>query len=72
MAITEVRRISRDLRPSALDDLGLSPALESLASEFSKRTGIKVEINTVAFRNMLPDGRQNHPVSGGTRSLDQY
>lgn len=54
MAIKEVRRISRDLRPSALDDLGLSPALESLASEFSERTGIEVEIKTVAFRNLLP------------------
>ena len=55
MAITEVRRISRDLRPSVLDDLGLSPALESLANEFSTRTGIKVEIDTVAFRNLLPN-----------------
>ena len=55
VAITEVRRISRDLRPSMLDDLGLSPALESLASEFSERTGIKVEITTVAFRNLLPN-----------------
>lgn len=55
MAITEVRRISRDLRPSALDDLGLSPALESLANEFSQRTAIEVEIQTVAFRNLLPD-----------------
>ncbi len=53
-AIGEVRRISRDLRPSVLDDLGLSPALESLASEFSNRTGIEVEINTVAFHNLLP------------------
>ena len=54
MAIKEVRRISRDLRPSALDDLGLSPTLNILASEFSERTGIKVDINTVAFKNLLP------------------
>ncbi|MDD9877959.1 MAG: cache domain-containing protein, partial [Magnetovibrio sp.] len=53
-AIREVRRISRDLRPAILDDLGLSPALESLAAEFSERTGIEVEISTVAFQSTLP------------------
>jgi len=54
MAIKEVRRISRDLRPSVLDDLGLSPALKSLVGEFSERTGITVDLSTVAFRNLLP------------------
>ncbi|MEH6632504.1 MAG: cache domain-containing protein [Halopseudomonas aestusnigri] len=54
IAINEVRRISRDLRPSILDDLGLSPALESLAHEFSERTDIKVKISTVTFKNLLP------------------
>ena len=40
-AIQEVRRISRDLRPGALDDLGLGPALKSLTEEFGTRTGIR-------------------------------
>jgi len=53
-AIREVRRISRDLRPHILDDLGMSPALESLASEFSERTGIEVNISTIPFRRSLP------------------
>ena len=53
-AIREVRRISRDLRPHMLDDLGLSPALESLAGEFSERTGIDVKISTTPFRRSLP------------------
>ncbi|MDG1280152.1 MAG: cache domain-containing protein [Pseudorhodobacter sp.] len=52
-AIQEVRRISRDLRPGVLDDLGLGPALQSLAEEFGKRTGIEVEFETVVFRNRL-------------------
>ncbi|MBB5515831.1 two-component system NarL family sensor kinase [Rubricella aquisinus] len=52
-AIHEVRRISRDLRPGALDDLGLSPALKTLAEEFSARTGIKTTLTTVALRNSL-------------------
>ncbi|WP_435258641.1 cache domain-containing protein [Thioclava sp. FR2] len=52
-AIQEVRRISRDLRPGVLDDLGLGPALQSLAEEFGKRTGIEVEFATNPFRNRL-------------------
>jgi two-component system NarL family sensor kinase len=43
-AMLEVRRISRNLRPSELDDLGLVPALRTLCAEFSERTTIPVEI----------------------------
>ena len=52
-AIQEVRRISHDLRPGVLDDLGLGPALHALTQEFSQRTGIKTELETVVFRNRL-------------------
>ncbi|WP_299414544.1 cache domain-containing protein [uncultured Sulfitobacter sp.] len=52
-AISEVRRISRDLRPGVLDDLGLGPALRTLAEEFGTRTGIEVDYTTVVFRNRL-------------------
>ena len=54
-AIQEVRRISRDLRPGTLDDLGLGPSLKSLAEEFAARTGIETSFNTVVFRNRLAD-----------------
>lgn len=52
-AIREVRRISRDLRPGVLDDLGLGPALSALTAEFNTRTGIKTDFETVVFRNRL-------------------
>lgn len=52
-AISEVRRISRDLRPAVLDDLGLGPALRMLAEEFGQRTGVEVDYSTVVFRNRL-------------------
>ncbi|SFB87046.1 cache domain-containing protein [Salipiger profundus] len=52
-AIQEVRRISRDLRPGMLDDLGLGPALKALADDFSTRTGIETNFETVVFRNRL-------------------
>ncbi|WMT88168.1 cache domain-containing protein [Pelagibacterium sp. 26DY04] len=57
-AIKEVRRLSHDLRPGALDDLGLSAALEALIHNFAERTGIKVSLEAVAFKNMLlPEAR---------------
>ncbi|MEL7212214.1 MAG: cache domain-containing protein [Pseudomonadota bacterium] len=52
-AIVEVRRISRDLRPGVLDDLGLGPALKALIEDFSERTGIETSFETVVFRNRL-------------------
>jgi two-component system, NarL family, sensor kinase len=52
-AITEVRRISRDLRPRVLDDLGLGPALKALTDDFAARTGIEANFSTVVFRNRL-------------------
>jgi PAS domain S-box-containing protein len=39
-AIEELRHISRNLRPAELDDLGLLPALRSIAEDFNERTGI--------------------------------
>jgi signal transduction histidine kinase len=36
-----VKRISTDLRPELLDDLGLSAAIEWQGEEFQNRTGIK-------------------------------
>ncbi len=52
-AITEVRRISRDLRPGVLDDLGLGPAIKALTDDFQDRTGIATDFTTVVFRNRL-------------------
>lgn len=53
LAISEVRRISRDLRPGVLDDLGLGPAIKALCEDFSERTGITTDFTTVVFRNRL-------------------
>lgn len=53
-AIKEVRRISHDLRPGMLDDLGLSAALEELTYNFTDHTGIDVELHAVAFKNLIP------------------
>lgn len=39
-AVSTVRRISSELRPTVLDDLGLTAAIEWQAQEFQARTGI--------------------------------
>ena len=39
--IQSVKRISSELRPGHLDDLGLSAAIEWLAEEFERRSGIR-------------------------------
>lgn len=41
--VKSVRRISSELRPSMLDDLGLAAAIEWHSHEFSKRSGIKID-----------------------------
>ena len=47
-AIKEVRRLSHDLRPRVLDDLGLTPALKALSHNFTERTGIEVDFTATA------------------------
>jgi two-component system sensor histidine kinase UhpB len=42
--VASVRRIATELRPLMLDDLGLLSTIEWLVSDFSRRTGIAVEL----------------------------
>jgi len=44
-AIASVRRISTELRPPILDDLGFGEAVSWMASEFSKRSSLTVGLN---------------------------
>ena len=52
-AISEVRRISKDLRPSVLDDLGLATAVKSLADDFAKRSGIEIDMEADKIGDIL-------------------
>ncbi|XYK79290.1 MAG: cache domain-containing protein [Labrenzia sp.] len=54
--ITEVRRISRDLRPSVLDDMGLAAALGSLGKEFQAQSGITVNVEAERCHARLSEG----------------
>lgn len=53
-ALDEVHRFSQDLRPSVLDDLGLLPALDWLASDLTGHFGIKVEVKVLGSVRRLP------------------
>lgn len=55
VAIQEVRRISHHMHPQILDELGLSEAIESIASDFTKSTNVPVQVNKPALRKLLPD-----------------
>ena len=53
-ALQDVRRLAVELRPKALDDFGLVPALKRLGSGFSEQTGIRVEVESYLDENRLP------------------
>ncbi|WP_395688627.1 PAS domain S-box protein [Caenimonas koreensis] len=44
-AVASTRRIAADLRPLLLDDLGLGPAIDWLATNFTQRSGVKVVLD---------------------------
>lgn len=51
-----LRRVSRDLRPALLDDLGLVPALEWLVADLRQRAGIQAEFrHSGAPRRLDPE-----------------
>jgi two-component system, NarL family, sensor kinase len=54
-AIGEVRRISHDLRPALLDDLGLPAALEHIANELAQRSGLEVRVFPRVHEERLPE-----------------
>jgi len=49
-----VHRFSQDLRPSVLDDLGLVPALEWLASDMTEHLGIAVDMKVLGSVRRFP------------------
>jgi signal transduction histidine kinase len=56
--ITRARRISSELRPGVLDDLGLEAAVEWQGQEFHRRTGLPCEV-----RSALPEAPLDRDVS---------
>jgi len=55
IAIQEVRRISHNLHPRVLDELGLSAAIAGLAKDFSNQTKINISLTKPKLSKLLPD-----------------
>jgi len=53
--LQDVRRLAVELRPSALDDFGLVPALERLAASFAEQSDIFVDFQAALADERLPD-----------------
>jgi PAS domain S-box-containing protein len=56
-AITSVRRISTELRPPILDDLGFGEAITAQTLEFAKRSALHVTLNLPATEEVKGDER---------------
>jgi signal transduction histidine kinase len=79
--IRSIRAVTNDLRPSLLDDLGLVPALRSLAAEFAERSKIAVELTVagalpslstdaeLAFFRALQEALSNVARHAGARAV---
>jgi signal transduction histidine kinase len=77
----QLRRLSHELRPTILDDLGLVPALESLADSISKRAGLSIrtysslrdryaqKIETAVYR-VVQEALANVTKHAGARNVD--
>ncbi|UCH51752.1 MAG: sensor histidine kinase [Chloroflexota bacterium] len=53
-AIDDVRRLSRELRPSTLDNVGLLPTLRWLTENLSHESGIKINMQIKGKAHSLP------------------
>src|SRR3954463_8046214 len=53
-AMNELLQLARQLRPTALDDHGLLPAMASQVRRFEAQTGIKAELNASGADAQLP------------------
>ena len=58
--IASLRSLITELRPAALDELGLAPAIESLAANHQRMTGAEVRVSVAL----------GSPTDGGGRRLD--
>jgi signal transduction histidine kinase len=52
--LQDVRRLAVELRPSALDDFGLVPAVERLTETFREQSGLRVDLETQLGEERLP------------------
>jgi len=52
-AISEIRRVSKNLMPSELQDLGLEPALRTICREFKECAGVEMKLRTGSVPDVM-------------------
>src|SRR4051795_11651775 len=57
-AMEELLRLARQLRPAALDDLGLVAAIEGQLARFSEQTGIQAELHSEGAPEAIGEDQQ--------------
>ncbi|MFG3595663.1 ATP-binding protein [Bradyrhizobium sp. RDI18] len=50
----DIHRTASDLRPTAIDDLGIFKAIEAYVAEWQERYGVRIDIQTFGRDNSLP------------------
>ena len=54
-SIRDLRALAVELRPTALDDFGLGPAVERLTETYARRTGLDVDVHLANLDPRLPE-----------------
>jgi PAS domain S-box-containing protein len=74
-AAEELRRVSRDLRPSILHDLGLTTALRAEVTSFARRSGIAARLVSVGSERRFDAARELallRIVQEALRNIEQH
>lgn len=56
--VMSLRQLLRDMRPSYIEDLGLTPALEMLATQMSEKFGLTVQFKATGTPRRLPPNHE--------------
>ena len=70
-AMDELLNLARQLRPSALDDHGLVPAIDAQLKRFAARTGVEVRMQRRGRRRDARGGRADGGLPGRAGGADQ-
>ena len=64
--IGDLRSLITELRPAALDELGIGPALESLVARFMRQTDVEIDLE-VELGSRYARPRSSRPSTGSSR-----
>ena len=70
--LQDVRRLAVELRPKALDDFGLVPALERLTQTFAEQTGLAVDLEAQLGERAPAERRRDGALPDRAGGADQH